>query len=430
MNDLTQLMVAMEPLSPDLTINEVAEILLSEENRRFLCIPVVDRGRPIGTVSRNQLESIFMTIYGRDLYGKNKVTQLMNASPLMVEVKLPMEQAAQYITANMQAPITEDFVITHDGVYHGMGSVIDLLSAMERRVAERNVELGKAYRSLKESQSQLVHSEKMASLGQMVAGVAHEINTPLGYVKNNVEMAHEIHKDMVGLVAGFKALLALFDAEDADERAVSLQLQQVEAMAAEFEENFPQEDVAGLYGDTLYGIEQISEMVLNLKNFSRLDQAAVSNVSVNECIDSALLIAKNVVKHKAEVVKAYGEIPNVSCSPSQINQVFLNLLTNAAQSIDDFGTITVKTWAEGGYVHASVQDNGKGIERQHLKKIFDPFFTTKPVGKGTGLGLSITFKILQQHKGKLRVGSEPGAGTRFVISLPLQQTQPVLKEAV
>lgn len=428
MSDLAQLLAPIEPLSPEHTINEVAEILLAAENRRFLCLPVVDQGRPIGTVSRNHLQSIFMSMYGRDLYGKNPVTKVMNVSPLTVEVAQPMEKASQYITANIQYPITEDFVITRSGAYHGMGFVIDLLSAMERRVAERNLELAKAYRSLKESQSQLVQSEKMASLGQMVAGVAHEINTPLGYVKNNVAMAHDIHRDMAELMAEFKALLALFDSDVAEEAEVAQRLLQVETMAAAFEENFPQEDVAGLYDDTLYGIEQISEMVINLKNFSRLDQATVSNVSVNECIDSALVIAKNVIKHKAEAVREYGDIPMVSCSPSQINQVFLNLLTNAAQAIEDFGRITIRTWAEGGYVHASVQDNGKGIEPKHLKKIFDPFFTTKPVGKGTGLGLSITFKILQQHKGKIRVGSEPGKGSRFVVSLPVQNQ--LLKEAM
>lgn len=180
-------------------------------------------------------------------------------------------------------------------------------------------------------------------------------------------------------------------------------------------------DLDALFNDTFYGVEQISELVTGLKDFSRLDQAVTDNVSLNDCIDSALLIARNTLKYKVEVIKQLGNIPKVRCTASQINQVLLNLFTNAAQAIKEKGYLLIKTWSDASAVYVSVQDTGCGIPAENLSLIFDPFFTTKPVGEGTGLGLSITFKIIQQHGGSVRVVSEVGKGTRFVIALPLTQ---------
>ncbi len=421
MSDLSSLLVRTEPISPDHLVNDVAEIFSSNDYERFLCLPVVDGGRPVGTVSRHKLTNIFMTRFGRDLYGKNSVTKVMNPKPLVIDIKQAMERAALHVSRNIGSPITEDFILTDDGEYRGIGFVLDLLGAMERQIERRNVELSKALRNLKESQAQLVQSEKMASLGQMVAGVAHEINTPLGYVKNNIEMTREGFRETGNLLHAYDAFIRMISSETPDEDAITRQMQVIEELRQEYDEVFPEEDLISIYDDTLYGIEQISEMVINLKNFSRLDQAAVANVNLNDCINSSLLIAKNVLKHKAEVIKQYdAQLPTIACSPSQINQIFLNLLTNAAQAIEDgkAGRIQIRTWADSEFVYASVQDNGKGIEKAKLKKIFDPFFTTKPVGQGTGLGLSIAFKIIQQHKGTIRVGSEVGVGTRFLVSLP------------
>ncbi|MEZ5615733.1 MAG: ATP-binding protein, partial [Rhodocyclaceae bacterium] len=275
-----------------------------------------------------------------------------------------------------------------------------------------------AYSQLKASQAKLVQSEKMASLGQMVAGVAHEINTPLGYVKNNFSIARELLDQMRLQLDAYDELMARLLSGETDEAAVTSSLGAISELKAAFEAAFPSDDVKNLFDDTLHGVEQISEIVANLRDFSRLDQSPIDNVSLNQCLDSALLIARNVIKNKAEVLKVYGEIPKVSCSPSQINQVFLNLLTNAAQAIEDRGRILVKTSADDHYVHAEVQDNGRGIPEELLKKVFDPFFTTKPIGQGTGLGLYISYQIVQKHGGLLRVASKPGVGTRFCVSLP------------
>jgi signal transduction histidine kinase len=186
-------------------------------------------------------------------------------------------------------------------------------------------------------------------------------------------------------------------------------------------------ELGNMLGDGLHGIEQINEIVTNLKNFSRLDRSKVSRFNLNEGLDSALIIARNAVKTKT-IVKNYGDIPPVECSPSQINQVFLNLITNAAQAIPDkTGTITLNTRQEGDQVKVEVADNGHGIARDVLPKIFDPFFTTKEIGQGTGLGLAIAYKIVTEHGGSISVQSEVEKGTVFTVTLPVK---PSAREAL
>jgi two-component system NtrC family sensor kinase len=197
-------------------------------------------------------------------------------------------------------------------------------------------------------------------------------------------------------------------------------MQQVAAMRAETNAGEMLDAMHGLMEDSLYGIGQISELVMNLKNFSRMDAAASDAVSLNDCIESALNIGRNVLKNNnVEVVKELGDLPRITCAPSQLNQVFLNLFTNAAQAMTGSGCLGIKSWHEDGAVMVAVQDNGKGIPPENLARIFDPFFTTKPVGEGTGLGLAITHQIIQQHGGEIRVESEVGVGTCFYIKLPV-----------
>ncbi|MFZ5485123.1 MAG: ATP-binding protein [Pseudomonadota bacterium] len=415
---MESLLVRVTPLTPRHTVNDVSELLLQQDYRRFLCLPVVDQGQPVGTVSRDELQTIFMKMYGRELHGRKPVVTVMNPKPLVVDIEQPLDRISQYIADNVRFPITEDFIITRENQYLGVGHVVDLLRSMQARLDHRNRELAKAYDRLKSSQTQLVQSEKMASLGQMVAGVAHEINTPLGYVKNNINLARDALSLMQTRLIAYESLLARLMSGEADEIELEAGLASIREMREEFESGFTREDVENLFDDTLYGVEQISEIVLNLRDFSRLDQAPVDNVNLNQCLDSALLIARNVLKHKAEIIKDYGNTPPVTCAPSQINQIFLNLLTNAAHAIDDKGRILVKTYSDERYVHAIVQDTGKGIPQENLKHIFDPFFTTKPIGQGTGLGLSIAYQIVRRHGGHIRVASQVGLGTKFCVSLP------------
>ncbi len=297
----------------------------------------------------------------------------------------------------------------------------EFISTLERKVKERTQELAKAYQRLKASQAQLVQSEKMASLGQMVAGVAHEINTPLGYVKNNAETLQDMLLPIAELVRANQELLELFSSETVDESVVTQQIGIVTDLTHNLYEDDILKDMHELSKDSIYGIEQISDIVISLKSFSRLDQTKEAQVNLNENLDNVLKIAHNLLKHKVTVKKEYGDIPNVLCSPSQLNQVFLNLITNAAQAIEkEPGLLMIKTVADNKRVQVTIKDNGKGIPPEVIPKIFDPFFTTKPVGYGTGLGLSVSYQIIRQHKGSIKVVSELGKGSKFLVTLPLK----------
>jgi signal transduction histidine kinase len=412
------LTLAIPPFRPSDSLDHVADHLLQAGYEPVLSVPIVEAERPVGMISRHQLHALFMKKFGRELYGKRPVADFMVRDFLSIEADTPLAQAAQYLTRHMRQPVSEDFVITREGLYQGVGAVLSLLGAMERQAVQHSAQLGHAYHELKASQAQLIQSEKMASLGQMVAGVAHEINTPLGYVRNNVELVGEFTSQTARLLHAYRELSRALLSPDSDAAQVTAALASIETLETLIDPELLQADQSTLLTDTLYGLNQISELVSGLKDFSRLDQAPTDNVSLNDCVESALLIARNSLKNKVEVIRQLGDLPPVRCAPSQINQVLLNLLTNAAQAIADRGRILIRTWADEGNVCISVQDTGKGMPPEVVKKIFDPFFTTKPVGEGTGLGLSIAYKIVEQHGGRIRVASQPGRGTRFVVELP------------
>ena len=288
---------------------------------------------------------------------------------------------------------------------------------LEHRVETRTRELSEALQHLKESEAQLIQSEKMSSLGQMVAGVAHEINTPLAYVKNSLNTVADKLPTLAGTLDSCEKLLALLQAgNDAD--GLSRQFALVSTQIAQLKQQGVIDELSGLVKDGLYGTGQMAEIVGNLKDFSRLDRSKVTSFNLNEGLQSTLLLAKHLLK-AVTVNKSFGEIAPIICSPSQINQVFLNLITNAAQAMGErHGTITLSTRADDNGVTTEVVDDGGGIAPDVLPKIFDPFFSTKEIGKGTGLGLSISYKIVQQHGGRIDVESKVGNGTRFTVWLP------------
>jgi signal transduction histidine kinase len=293
--------------------------------------------------------------------------------------------------------------------------------SLEHRVLDRTRELSEALDHLKESEAQLIQSEKMSSLGQMVAGIAHEINTPLAYVKNSLGTVSDRLGDLSGAVDHCEKLLSLLQAgQNANREALSRQFALASSAIAQLKASGTSEELASLVKDGLYGTGQMAEIVGNLKDFSRLDRSKVTSFNLNDGLNSTLVLAKHMLK-SVKVDKHFGDIPPVVCSPSQVNQVFLNLVTNAVQAMENGeGTLTLTTRGEDGGVALEVADTGKGITEDVLPKIFDPFFSTKEIGKGTGLGLSVSYKIVQQHGGHIDVESTPGVGTRFTVWFPFK----------
>ncbi|MEW6500301.1 MAG: ATP-binding protein, partial [Thermodesulfobacteriota bacterium] len=281
-------------------------------------------------------------------------------------------------------------------------------------VQRQKAELEKAYHELQESQSQLLQREKMASIGQLAAGVAHEINNPMGFISSNLgTMGRYLER-----LAEFLALQG--EAVESCCGKTSETATDLAARRKKLKIDYILNDVGSLLRESLDGAERVRKIVQGLKSFSRIDQAQVQAADLNECLDSTINIVWNELKYKAEVKKEYGELPPTVCNPQQLNQVFMNLLVNAAQAIEKHGIITVKSWADPEWISVSVSDTGCGIPREKLSRVFEPFYTTKEVGKGTGLGLSIAYDIVvKKHQGTIEVESEEGKGTTFVVKIPL-----------
>ena len=273
---------------------------------------------------------------------------------------------------------------------------------------------------------QLVQAEKMSSLGQLVAGISHEINTPLLYLANNAELTQERVEVISDFVRQISSVLCVSREEFTDSTGYQTHLikglRSVTRLLREHELEATVEELADLNRDSLEGLADLSEIAQSLKDFSRLDRAPIDSFDVNAGIEKTLTIARNIVKHKAEVIKDYGELPPIECSPSKINQVFLNVITNAVQAIEEHGEITITTRRRGDdQIVISIRDTGCGIPAENLSRVCDPFFTTKAVGSGTGLGLSIVDDIVRAHGGRLLIQSDVGVGSTFSIVLPIRQ---------
>ncbi len=301
------------------------------------------------------------------------------------------------------------------------GAVVVFTDITSRKQAEREAqknyaEMKALNRKLEDAQNQLLQSEKMASIGQLAAGVAHEINNPVGYINSNLGTLQKYLGDMFSMLDTYEQAEPLL-AADAEA------LRNIRTLKDKLDIAYLKEDVFALMNESQEGIARVKKIVQDLKDFSHVDEAEWQWADIRKGLDSTLNIVWNELKYKAEVVKEYGEMPEVECLPSQLNQVFVNLLVNAAHAIEDHGTITLRTGVGGEEVWAEIADTGKGIAAENLNRIFDPFFTTKPVGKGTGLGLSLSYSIIQKHHGRIEVASEAGKGTTFRIWLPIKQPE-------
>ncbi|MEH2438663.1 MAG: ATP-binding protein [Nostoc sp.] len=300
---------------------------------------------------------------------------------------------------------------------------------LEDRVEERTTELKNALGELQRTQSQVIQSEKMSSLGQLVAGVAHEINNPVNFIHANLDHVEEYTQDLLTLVQ----LYQQYNSHPASEIQIA-----VEDMDLEF----LQEDLPKILSSMKVGTERICQIVLSLRNFSRMDEAEFKRVDIHEGIDSTLMILQNRLKAKPEqpeieVITEYGNVPLIECYAGQLNQVFMNILVNAIDALEESNIkrtdqdmeknpsrIRIRTSVVNSmWLEVAIADNGVGISKEFQQRIFDPFFTTKPVGKGTGMGMSISYQIVtEKHNGKLECFSTPGKGTEFIIQIPLRLT--------
>jgi signal transduction histidine kinase/PAS domain-containing protein len=272
-------------------------------------------------------------------------------------------------------------------------------------------ELEFAYAELKRTQAQMLQNEKMASIGQLAAGIAHEVNNPMGFISSNIET---LAKYADRLIEYIKMQADFIESSDLKKSPEALKYER-----RKLKIDYITEDVKGLIKESLDGADRVKKIVSDLKSFSRVDEAGYKHADINECIESALNMISNEIRDKAAVKKEYGNIPQIKCYPQQLNQVFMNIFINALQAIDKHGEITIKTWLDKEYIRISISDTGCGIPADKIERIFEPFYTTKDVGKGAGLGLNIAYNIIKKHNGEIKVESKIGEGTTFTVKIPV-----------
>ena len=297
---------------------------------------------------------------------------------------------------------------------------------LEQQIAERTAELTKALEQVKQSQIQLVQSEKMVALGQLVAGVAHEINNPVNFIHGNLDHLEEYTEI-------FLEFLQLY------QKYYPNPVQEIQEQAEDIDLEFVQTDAFKMIGSMKIGTTRIRQIVLSLRNFSRMDEAEFKPVDIHEGIESTLMILRHRLKDKPErpeikIIREYDKLPLIECYPGQLNQVFMNILVNAIDAVEELNVqrtyeeiqdnpnrIIIRTSVlDAKWVQIAIADNGSGIPEHIQESIFNPFFTTKPVGKGTGMGMSISYKIItDKHGGQIKLYSQPGQGTEFVIQIPI-----------
>lgn len=296
--------------------------------------------------------------------------------------------------------------------YNSMGtSLNELYTSLELKVEERTIELEKAYKELQDTQAMIVHSEKMRSLGELVAGITHEINNPINFIYGNLFYLESYSNDIISLIEDISKIL--------QEAPKEIQ-EKFDNLKENCDFNYIKKDLPTLIKSCVEGTERTKNIISDLKNFSRMGEKTISTIDLPTEIETTLNILYNKIKNRINIHKNYANnIPKIDAYGGQLNQVFMNILDNATYAIKDKGNITITIQHDHKYVTIEIEDDGCGMKKEVSDKIFEPFFTTKPVGFGTGLGMSISYKVIKNHLGEINVESEEGKGTKFIIKLPI-----------
>jgi len=377
----------------------------------------VSGDRQLDTLSLLKFLTSWLTfhILGTDQMMAAQIRDLERGKPALQSYLDAREQH----DGNAVAPLLEALTNLYQIISRRNEELVRSNRSLEAKVGERTAELAREKSELADvikqmelTQSQLLQSEKMASIGQLAAGVAHEINNPVGFVNSNLGT----------LKTYVEKLLQVIDVCDLADQLLpqghELRLRLDEARK-KADLAYLREDIVDLLDESQDGLGRIKRIVADLKDFSHVGEMEWQDADINAGLESTLNVVWNELKYKAEVVRDFAVLPSVRCLAAQLNQVFVNLLVNAAQAIEERGIITVRTQDLGEHVSIEIADTGKGMSEDVQKRIFEPFYTTKPVGKGTGLGLSIAWDIVRKHEGELKVASAPGQGTTFAIRIPV-----------
>jgi signal transduction histidine kinase len=313
--------------------------------------------------------------------------------------------AVDYITK----PITPAIVLARVRTQLEARQARDLLKKLNLQLVHQ---VAQGVHALELAQQQLLQSEKMAAIGQLAAGVAHEINNPLGYVSSNLGTLRQYLTGLLQLVDAYRLVTLRCAPDDSA-------LLEANRLAGEFDLEYVRDDAPVLLAESTCGLDRIRRIVSDLKDFSHVDAVVWEPFDLHACLESTLNVVWNELKYKVTLVKEYGDLPAITGLPHQLSQVFMNLLINAAQAIVEHGTITLRTGCAADSVWIEVEDSGVGIAPENLPRIFEPFFTTKPVGSGTGLGMAVSYSIVQKHQGSIDIRSEVGQGTTVRVNLPI-----------
>lgn len=404
MNSMGDALIVIDPHFQIKKFNRAAEELLQYTGSDVLNQPI---------------ELVFEEI-GQDLFSHEAIVEGKRMTFITKEnKKVPVDVNVRPLL-DIKGPLLGYVLVARD-----MRMTLELISrlenmnaSLEETVKKRTGIIEKIYDELKMKDAQILQQEKMASIGVLAAGIAHEINNPVGYINSNLEVLQENVRDIVSYV---KRLEGVFpDPVQSDQQEqLTKTAQQMKEMRSEMRIEDVFHDMDEIIRESKQGIDRIKRIIVDLKKFSHTDENKMELADINQEIESTLNIVANELKYKAKVVKELGALPSIECFPHQLNQVFMNIMVNAAQAIEAQGSIFIQTSMKDDSIYIIIRDTGAGIRPENLQKIFDPFFTTKAVGKGTGLGLYIAYGIVEKHRGKISVQSEVGKGTAFTIQLPI-----------